>query len=1082
MKGKTQRVSHRSKVFQRKALALAIGSVALGIAGGAWAQATTGTIHGTVPVAPGETIRITGGAGLNRTITVGPSGEYSVTLPVGTYTVSLLQNGKVVQSRTDVTPTAAGSVNVSFSTTAAPSATQTLATVTVTANAIPAIDMGTTNQVTTFTHGQLNALPIARNAESIALLSPGVVSGATALGQGPNGNGFLAVGGASIAENAYFVDGMNTTDALTGQGAGIELPYGSIEQQQVYVADLPAKYGRAIGGVVNQIGRSGSNEWHFGFRAIWDPRPLQSNYNNIYWANPYYVASNPNLPPGFFAPGGGGNPTQQPGNLAQYRNDQKSWEAIYDAYVSGPIIPDKLFFFFSVEQDKTKGNYTFGVANPINDYYTQSQPKAYAKINWNINENNILSVSGVQNANRLWQQNYNFNYSNLTTGSFSNIPPVMKNKFTMWVANYTSFLTDNLTLNAMLGKMHGDYMTFQQAYPGFDPSLPNIISASNENPAYAPTPIINSNPTANTGSPAHRDTVMNYRLSLDWKLPWNLFGTHDISIGIDNMQTWDKNDGLIETGPGYSWVYSHGDPGKDIIASPSPSIPPFVGPPNSNPAGDTGYYVAQDIFQTASSIRVAQRAQYIQDRWQVTPDLLLSLGVRNDQFTNYNASGQPYINLHKPQWQPRLGFSWNALGDGSLKVFGNAGRYYLALPAEVALRGGGSASIFTNQYFTYTGIDANGIPQGLQPIPSNNGGRAGMGVSANNEYGQSLNPLQVAASNIEAEYSDNFQLGVQKKFQFLNTTWVAGATGQFNRLGRIIDDYDGMNQLCAAAIAQGVAYPGGIGQCAPLQLGFVLINDSAGPQDVYVADPNGVLHQIQLTKQDQGFQTGVKRNYYSLDLNLTHPFDGKWFGKADLIYSRSYGNTEGPVDSYIGQGGSSVSITEQWDFPQLMEYSDGTLPNSQKWQFILYGAYVINPEWQVGGTLLVGSGHPLTCLGKFGPQQTDPLGYGNAYHWCGGQPAPPGSTGYTPWTEQLNLNATYSPKFAEHRLHFTVQVFNVFNQQRTVQYQPFFGTTTNPDANYLLPFGLCNSAQTECIPPSPTVPPRFVRFSIAYDF
>ncbi len=1081
MKGKTQRVSHDSNVFQRKALALAIGAVALGIASGAWAQATTGTIHGTVPVAPGETIQVTGGAGFNRTITVGPSGSYSLDVPVGSYTVTLLQNGKAVQSRSDVTPPAAGAVNVSFSRAATAPATQTLSTITVTANAIPAIDMSTTNQVTTFTHGQLNALPIARNAESIALLSPGVVSGATALGQGPNGNGFLAIGGASIAENAYFVDGMNTTDALTGQGAGIELPYGAIEQQQVYVADLPAKYGRAIGGVVNQIGRSGSNEWHFGFRAIWDPRTLKSNYDNIYWANPFYSMSNPNIPASFWQPGGGGNAAQQPGSLAQYRNNQKSWETIYDAYVSGPIIPDKLFFFASVEQDKTKGNYTFGVGNPINDFYTQSQPKAYAKLTWNINENNILSVSGVQNANRLWQQIYNFNYNNFTTGSFSNISPTMKNKFTMWVANYTSFLSDNLTLHAMLGKMHGDYMTFQPPFPGFDPSLPNIISASNQNPAFAPTPIINSNSVSTTGSPSHRDTVMNYRLSLDWKLPWNLFGTHTISVGIDNMQTWDLDDGLVPTGPGYSWLYGHGDPAKDIIASVSPSVPPFVGPPDSNPAGATGYYVAQDIFSTASSIRVAQRAQYIQDQWQVTPDLLVSLGLRNDQFTNYNANGVPYINLHKPQWQPRIGFSWNALGDGTLKVFGNAGRYYLALPAEVALRGGGSASIFTNQYYTYTGIDANGIPQGLQPIPSNNGGRAGMGVSANNEYGQSLNPLMVASQNIQAEYSDNFQLGVQKKFQMLDTTWVAGATGQFNKLKRIIDDYDGMNQICTAAMAQGVVFPGGLAQCAPLQLGFVLVN-SATSNDVFVADPSGGLHKITLAGGDQGFPRGVKRNFYSLDLNLTHPFDGKWFGKADLVYSRSYGNTEGPVDSYIGQGGSSVSITEQWDFPQLMEYSDGTLPNSQKWQFILYGAYVINPEWQVGGWVLVGSGHPLTCLGKSGPQQTDPLGYGNAYHWCGGQPAPPGSTGYTPWTERLNLNATYSPSFAKHRLHFTVQVFNVFNQQRTVQYQPFYGTTTSPDANYLLPFATCNSAQTECIPPSPTEEPRFVRFQIAYDF
>ncbi|MBU6477922.1 MAG: Oar protein, partial [Xanthomonadaceae bacterium] len=129
MKVQTRRAS-RNRIFQRKALALAIGgSIALAFAGSAFAQATTGTIYGRVPVASGETVQITGGAGYNRTISIGPSGTYSITLPVGTYTVSLLQNGQVVQTKTDVSPVAAGAVVVDFTSTAA--ATQTLSTVNV---------------------------------------------------------------------------------------------------------------------------------------------------------------------------------------------------------------------------------------------------------------------------------------------------------------------------------------------------------------------------------------------------------------------------------------------------------------------------------------------------------------------------------------------------------------------------------------------------------------------------------------------------------------------------------------------------------------------------------------------------------------------------------------------------------------------------------------------------------------------------------------------------------------------------------------------------------------------------------------
>src|SRR5690349_13852213 len=107
MKRASSRTLHRNSAIRRKALALAIGSACFGFTAAAWAQSTTGTIYGTAPVAAGEVIQITGGSGFNRTIEVGPSGKFSVTLPVGTYTISLIQDGKVVESRDAVSPVAA---------------------------------------------------------------------------------------------------------------------------------------------------------------------------------------------------------------------------------------------------------------------------------------------------------------------------------------------------------------------------------------------------------------------------------------------------------------------------------------------------------------------------------------------------------------------------------------------------------------------------------------------------------------------------------------------------------------------------------------------------------------------------------------------------------------------------------------------------------------------------------------------------------------------------------------------------------------------------------------------------------------
>jgi len=1031
----------RNRIFQRKALALAIGgSVALAFAGGAFAQAVNGTIRGMVPVAPNETIQITGGAGFNRTISVGPSGEYAVILPVGTYTVSLLQNGQVVQTRTGVTPTAAGAVTVDFTSSSANA--QTLSAINVTANAVPAIDVTSTNQTSTVTAKQLSQLPIGRNAESIALMAPGVTQG-SALLQNANptatGSPLLVFGGASVAENAYYIDGMNTTDPLTGQG-GVSLPYGAIEQQQTITSGYGARYGRSIGGVINQIGKSGSNEWHFGFQGVWEPGRFRNDYVDQVYNNPRNT-----------------NAGQLPGDLYRRRADNHRSETIYDAYVSGPIVKDKLLFFVGVEQDNIHSNsVTAKGATAFNDFSTVHRPKIYAKLNWNINENNYLTVTGAQTENKTWVSRFDYDYDTRQTGDYLLSFPATKNAFRLWTANYTSYLTDNLTLHAMLGKLHGEYYQEPPSSP-----LPYIFGAASQNPAFAPPGgIVNTQTNADVGNPAHKDTVMNYRVDVDWKLPWNLLGTHDLEVGIDNSTVWDIGDGSVMTGPGYAWSYGQqtgagGTKGPgDTITGTDPSVAPYIGPPNSNPDGATGYYVSKYIFENAASVRVVQHAEYIQDNWQITPNFLMKVGLRDDSFVNYNPANEPYIRLTKPQWEPRIGFSWDVHGDSSLKLYGNAGRYYLALPAGVALRGAG-ASTFTDQYFTYNGIDSNGIPLGLTPIPEN----PVNGVSQNNEYGEPLDPRTVASTNIKAEYADAYVLGMQQKLNFLGTDWVFGANGIYKKLGRIVDDWDDQQRMCAAGLAQGYAWltPSA---CTNYTLGAVLINPSE-TQTIMVKTPTGGLVPVTVDQAAQGFPDKVKRDYYAINLSLEHPWDGKWWGEISYTFARNWGNTEGPVDSIIGQAGSSVSITEQWDFYQIMQGAYGQLPNDQRHQLKIAGEYAITPEWMVGGNLFIASGHPRICLGDY-PVAVTP-DYGPSYHFCNGQVAPPGSTGYTPWTHQLALNVIYTPAWANHDLSFKLDVFNVFNSQTPLQYRAYYPLTT---------YGRVEG----------WTDPRYVRFSVAYNW
>ena len=1052
--------------LQRTAMATAL-AIGLGLAGQAMAQSTTGTINGQVPVAAGESVQVVGGAGFDRTVPVDSQGRYSVTAPVGTYTVNLLRNGSVVDSRSNVTPPVGNAVTVDFvAAGSAPNAANAtnLSGITVISNALPVIDVTSTRQSQVITAQQLAQLPLARSGEAVALLAPGTVAGATALGAGPTGQALISFGGSSIAENAYYINGYNTSDPLYNQG-GITLPYGSIEQQQTLTSGYGAAYGRSAGGVISQIGKSGTNDFHFGGQALVQPSYAQGNFVNWHYNNPL------SKPPG------------NVGKTYEYRQPDSDSETIYDAYLSGPLIKDKLFFFISGEAEKQHSTRNLSVGSALIEQEKYSLPKYYAKLDWNINDNNILSLTGVHTTESFNGNYYDYDNTEHTRGDANGKPPSFKNAFRVWSLKYTSYITDNLTFNALYGKMRDTYYNIQ---PGATDgtTLAGIVQSNQQNPdlnGNNPNGIQNANVNSQIPNTNHTGGNSNLRLDFDWKL-----GSHDLQFGIDNQKTFDKGDGSITTGPGYSWVYAISPPSTYLVGT-NPGASPWVDAPVGYPNGAGGYTVSKQIFVTAAAVGVTQKAQYIQDNWQVTDNILLNIGLRNDQFTNFNAGGEPYIRLTHGQLAPRLGFSWDVFGDSSLKVFGNAGRYYLALPTGVAVREA-SASTFTNQYYTYSGIDpATGYPTGLTPINSR-GQTLGPGVpvSLNNEYGQPLNPVTVHSTNIKAEYQDQFVLGMEQEFA---SSWVYGVQGTYQKLGRIIDDVADPVPQCTNLIAQN---PGIASQTAGVAAlddclsnppnygiqGSVLINPGS-TNNFSVVNPAGGYYHYTVSPKEFGFPK-ASRDYYALETFIRHDWDGKWSGKLDYVFSKSYGSTDGPVQSNIGQGGSSGSITTQWDYGQLMEYANGVQANSRKHVIKAYGSYQLGAEWLVSGIVTLASGTPKTCLGWYGPDQTNPgLGYGSFTHWCNGKPAPSGSTGYTPWIHQLNLAFEYRPLWAQKKLGVQLQIHNVLNEQKVTQYYANFGQYL-PNGNADDPTPVYGNPSYGR--PLGTETPRYVQLGVTYDW
>src|SRR5205085_3130967 len=132
-------------------------------------------------------------------------------------------------------------------------------TVNVTAEA-PVADPDRTQVASTIEQKTITELPInGRRWSNFVVLTPGVV---------PDGNfGLISFRGISGLLNNNTVDGADNNQAFFSEEKGrTRLQYSvsqaSIQEFQVNVSNYSAEYGRAAGGVVNAVTKSGTNQTH----------------------------------------------------------------------------------------------------------------------------------------------------------------------------------------------------------------------------------------------------------------------------------------------------------------------------------------------------------------------------------------------------------------------------------------------------------------------------------------------------------------------------------------------------------------------------------------------------------------------------------------------------------------------------------------------------------------------------------------------------------------------------------------------------------------------------------------------------
>ena len=1018
--------SYVSKSLKRSALTVALG---LCFAGGVHAQSTSGSIFGKAEA--GQTITIVSDTGLTRTVTADANGRYSMaSLPAGRYKVSSGADTR------DITVRVASGVQVDFG------ATTTLGAVVVQADSrVPAIDVSQTDVRTVFTSEDLAQLAIGRSINDVALLAPGVISSTSYSGLG-------SFGGSAASENAYYINGFSVTNPLTSVGY-TSLGFDSIAQQQVLLGGYGAEFGRSTGGVVSVVTKRGTNEWKGGVYAIYTPKSLKSDPKNVYYPDTGHWSADSH----YTDTAAANNPANwTDGTLYAYRKENKTDSLVYGLWAGGPIIKDRLFIYANAERQKTEGTsvryarLANVAAQGWNDY-SYTYPRWTAKVDWNITDNHILEFTGVQD-NTKYDYNYSrFNYATLEHDNNVIVNGTTEDNARLYVGNYTGYLGDSLTIKAMYGEQKIDHLP--AAVPGYDPGL-TYVSINPSNVPSQFSSITSAQKYSSVGVPTF-DKTKGYRFDVIYNV-----GDHELRAGVDHFEA-ESFRSTRYSGPGYVWVYGFGTPATAIDASHG------VGSPTSGGGlGTQGYYVSKQYNTTGGNVRTTQNAYYIEDRWQVTDNILLSLGLRNDGFTNYNGDDVAYVE-QKNNWAPRLGFSWDVNGDSSLKVYGNVGRYHLAMPNNVALRAA-NGSLITQQYYTYTGINADGTPSGLNAIPltstdylCSNGG-----ISTNRECGNAPDPKTVSAKGLKAHYQDEYILGMDKRVSD-SVSWGAKVT--YRDLKSAIDD-----------------------NCSPVlgtisDSGCFILNPGQS-NSFYDQDGNVVsfsAEDLDLPK--------LKRKYAALDMYAQYSGD-RLNGRIEYTLSHNWGNAEGQLNSStdIGGGGQAdVSVTQDWDLPELMVGANGTLPNNRTHQLKAFGSYKLNDQWRFGGSAIIQSGRPRSCT-SFWPYAKKGL-YNNAYYYYCGLPgagsastnpanaaqesenyyfSPRGSAGETPWTTTFNANVTYTPNWLE-GLTVAVDVLNVFNTQTpTAYYDRYAGTRTQVSSQYNRVLYYTD--------------PRSVRFTVRYDF
>jgi hypothetical protein len=1034
-----------------------VGATVLGLAllagaGVAQAQEVTGRVTGRVtdkdtgmPMG-GVTVIMQGPQGEDATLT-DDKGDYRFSsLAVGTYVIRFYAantSAEAEQPGVNVAADKMVRVNAKIAGAAQAAAQQTY----VITGKAPVIDIGSARVGAQFDQQFMQNVPLGRTYGDVIERAPGVFFD-------PSGN--VSIGGATGLENIYLVNGLNVTGVQYGNleagiptvGGGTNLPIEFLQQLDVNSGGYQAEFGGAMGGVINSVLKSGSNEFH-GSAFLYD--------------SPYWLAANP-------------NPVVIVGKTLGYER-KPDFDTSIGVEVGGPIIKDKLFFWagfapritdshvfrltYAQQQDAAQDGMALLDANgnPVMKQlsnWTARIPETHRTYYYAGTLDFVPQPEHHLTLTLMGSPNFNDQLGNRVNGvSFASDPRWAQEELTKVNtdvnAHWTSKLFDHhWQIDAITG-YHSEY--FYDRSPYSDLNNQNQLEYWGANLwdlEHAPgcEPTTNANGTVFQPCPVDnyhsggfglekKYTAGRYTAEIKFANLFEAGGHHEVKYGW-HLEAASLDEDTWYSGPpgarGLVQLYPGASPNFNTFTF--ATLPPGAFPSSYGGAPGVGVQPVTNLLYPSygyddsvhAAVRSLSNAFFVQDSYSPPGlrNLTINAGVRYELQKMYDFQDTSFLSVQN--LGPRVSAVYDPFNDGKSKISVGYGRYFEAIPLDIAARYFGGQGIVVNSGVPLSGCNQSnpyawegngewrncGIPPAVppgSPAAATYMNNAGGGTSLQNngvDY-----PVQ---ANLQGQYSNEVVASLER--QVAEDTTVR-LDYQHRWLGAVIED-----GTADPSFTFVLANPGHVPESAITQA-KANVYDAQQAANQHPADPQiaanlANANAILTTLQGLANAPSPERTYDAITLSLNRRFSKNWYARASYTYSRLIGNYEGLYQveqNYFAPNGSNYT-----DTPDLYINQNGPLPNDHPHILHLDGYYTVpvgaKGRLTLGLAFTARSGMPRNYISDlYSGQQLNML-------------LPRGSAGRTPTVTELDGKIGYGRPLTE-KVHLEgfLDFFNILNQQ-----------------------------------------------------